>query len=300
MIERLQRLVRLAQKFGALAFPIRLLIGAFITLIAGSGLGVVAEYAAYRWALYYGIRPPLEGIPYLKLAVTGLTIFIFTAGAVVYALIYILASAILERMETLTGSFSTYARLVSRAIPRLNFFRRAVRFMLLYRRLTFASAFLTSVIVGLLISAVHYLVQFFNGVQEFESFEYLAVFILTLLAALLMWDRNVRIWLALISTALFTVAVPASFFHIDIYSNILRNLGYGGGLPIIVTVAEDKAATEDRTKVTGHLMLRTTTSLILFESIEQRMREIPLQHVLFIDHSAKSLHQRRPSLPLVE
>lgn len=300
MIERFQHLVRLAHKFGALAFPIRLLIGAFVTLIAGSGLGIVAEYAAYRWALYYGIRPPLEGIPYLKLAVTGLTIFIFAAGAAVYTLIYILASAILERMETFIRSFSSYARILGRASPRLIFIRRTFKLMPLYRRLSFASAFLTSVIFGLLVLAAHYLVQFFSGGQELNLLENIGVFTLALLASLLIWDRNVRVWLALISTAVFTVAVPTSFFHIDIYSNILRTLGYGGGLPITITVAEDKSATQDRTKVTGHLMLRTTTSLILFEPLEERVREIPLQHVLFIDHSARPLCQRKSSLPSLE
>jgi hypothetical protein len=93
------------QGYGALVFPLRLAVGGFVTLVAGTWLGFVAEYAAYRWAIYYGMRPPLEGIPYLKVAVTGLSVCILFGGAIVYALVHLAASAILRHIERLTESF---------------------------------------------------------------------------------------------------------------------------------------------------------------------------------------------------
>ncbi|MGJ0516691.1 MAG: hypothetical protein ACR65O_13190 [Methylomicrobium sp.] len=69
------------KKFISLSFPIKLIIGSIASVIAGPGVvSFVSEYASYYYALEIGVRPPLEGIPYLS-ATTALVSFIFALSA---------------------------------------------------------------------------------------------------------------------------------------------------------------------------------------------------------------------------
>ena len=75
-------------KYLGLALPIRLLLGGVISGLGGSGLvGFLSEYAAYSYAVFYGIRPPLEGIPYLRVAVTTATLVVFMGSAALFLLV---------------------------------------------------------------------------------------------------------------------------------------------------------------------------------------------------------------------
>jgi hypothetical protein len=59
-------------KYAGLVFPLKLLIGTVLGIALGPGfVGLLSEYATYYYAIDLGIRPPLEGIPYLKSAVTA-------------------------------------------------------------------------------------------------------------------------------------------------------------------------------------------------------------------------------------
>ena len=66
-----QRLQMLGKRILENAVPLKLAVGAILGIVTGPGLlGFLSEYATYRYSLYYGLRPPLEGIPYLRAAVT--------------------------------------------------------------------------------------------------------------------------------------------------------------------------------------------------------------------------------------
>lgn len=280
------------------ALPIRLAIGGLITLIAGTGFGFIAEYAAYSWAIYYGIRPPLEGIPYLKVAVTGLTVVIFFGGAIIYFLVHLAAGSLLNQASGLLNKLSGYERTIDNLLSARESLNVTNMMLEKFKSLRLATALLVSIGVALLFAALHTILWYFQKAQSTSGFELLGICTVIVLSLLLLWNKDSQTWFAIISVLVLTIGVPLAFFHVDSYSKLLRVLGYGGGLPIIVVVVEDTGGNRERTQVDGFLLLRTTSALLVYEPMRDRVREISLQQVLFLDHVARPLSQREPRLPL--
>jgi len=78
------RLVSWARSALQWSLPIKLAVGAIVGLIGGGFLGYNAEYATYNYAIQYGVRAPIEGIPYLKAAVTFGSFFLLLTGSLVF------------------------------------------------------------------------------------------------------------------------------------------------------------------------------------------------------------------------
>jgi preprotein translocase subunit SecE len=292
---KVQRVVDALRRYSTFAFPIRLMIGAVVTVVAGTGLGFIAEYASYSWAIYYGIRPPLEGIPYLKLAVSALTIAIFLGGALLYVAIHFAAGALLGYANVMFRQLDFYAGLVEKIAPKsgAKSIRGAMFARLRTLKATHAVAFAIFT-AGATFIGCRYLPSPMREDPYFSSLISTSTFVLVLM----LWNTRTQAWIALLAVVGLIAALPLSFFHVDFYSKLLRTLGYGGGLPVSVTVVEDPDSDRKRTVVEGFLMLRTTSAILLFDSKQSHIREIPLQQVLFIDHAAVRLSGRKPALPL--
>jgi hypothetical protein len=273
------------QGYGALVFPLRLAVGGFVTLVAGTWLGFVAEYAAYRWAIYYGMRPPLEGIPYLKVAVTGLSVSILFGGAIVYVLVRLAANTLLQYVERAPGAFGDFGQAVVDA------------FLEFYRNFSVGAVLAISFTVACLVGIGVYITQYIERNDFPVLTDAIGVALLSFFSMLLLWNRNVGVWLAFLAVAAVTIIIPVALFSVTVYDNLLRFLGYGGGLPVVVTVVEDPKEAHSRTELNGFLMLRTNSALLLFEPEKARIREIPLQQVLFLDHNAVPLAKRVPRVP---
>ena len=77
---------RAIERYLSWSLPVRLAVGVFASAVGGFGLGLISEYAAYRYAIHIGIRPPFEGIPYLRVSIASLTfIALFGGGAGVWS-----------------------------------------------------------------------------------------------------------------------------------------------------------------------------------------------------------------------
>lgn len=64
----------------SLSLPQRIISSLVVSLIAGPALvGFVSEYATYCYAVRSGVRPPVEGIPFLRASVTLACIFLSLA-----------------------------------------------------------------------------------------------------------------------------------------------------------------------------------------------------------------------------
>lgn len=70
----------------------KLLISSFLGAVGGAGfMGFISEYATYIYALNYGIRLPVEGVPYLKIAITTSSfMLLFFSGLSFFAIYLVL------------------------------------------------------------------------------------------------------------------------------------------------------------------------------------------------------------------
>ncbi len=63
-----------------------------LTVLGGSGLlGILSEFATYSYAIYYGFRPPVEGIPYLRVTITLVSFVLVIISMVTIIVIYLIA-----------------------------------------------------------------------------------------------------------------------------------------------------------------------------------------------------------------
>jgi len=294
---RFERFLSLIKRFSGFALPVRLLASAAVTLAAGTGLGFVAEYAAYSWAIYYGIRPPLEGIPYLRVAVTGLTVAVLFGGAVVYIAAQLAAHLLLDWLTKNVEKARDFGRSIEKLAPKTGAAGLIEAGLRWYRDRKVLGALVISGALAAAALLYVYYVDNLNASRPRELTPLVAVPLLVFVSMLLIWNTNTKYWISITAVLLVVLGGPVAFFHVEVYGNLLRALGYGGGSRVSVTVVEDPQSNAPRTVVSGYLMLRTTTALIVFESTTQRMREVPMQQVLFIDHSVTTLSDRPYRLP---
>lgn len=296
-IERLQHLV---EKYGGLALPARMAIGAMVSLVAGTGLGFFAEYAAYSWAIYYGIRPPLEGIPYLKLAVTTLTVTILLGGALVFGLVQAACGYVIGSFESYVEKVSTVEKITARFFPSLAG-QNVVTIAVARVREVRSSIAVPGAAVVALLSITPAL--FVTTKQEMSALplgrwlEFAALSLLIFFALILAWRPAARAWIAIAAVLFFVVSGPLALFNVHVYGELLRSLGYGGGLSVAVAVVEEKSDLNTKTRIVGSLLLRTTSALLIYQPAEGRVREIPLSQVIYVDHSAVPIRDRRLALP---
>jgi hypothetical protein len=293
----LNPLLQLVTRYGSLALPLRLLLGAAVTLLAGAGIGFFAEYAAYRWALYYGIRPPLEGIPYLRVAVTALTVGILVGGALIFALAHAACLYVLRQIDSYISQFQAIESVLLRFFPLTNGKAPLAVISCWYKSLRFHWALLISVLVAFTVFVIPLIFFRSTATSESDQNGIIALAIFCFLLLLLAWRAEARLWISLAVLLSFVVISPFTLFSVDIYTNLLQIFGYGGGLPITVALVEEKTEVSQKTLISGSLMLRTNSSLILFQQHPHRIREIPLNQIIFIDHEVGPVSKRKIILP---
>lgn len=290
----LNRFIAVIRRYSEFALPVRLAISAALTLAAGTGLGFVAEYAAYNWAMHYGLRPPLEGIPYLRVAVTALTFSILVGGAMAYLAARLLIAMFVEWVHKNVEHVQDVGESIEAAAPKTKAVINAV--VAWYRR----RAPLEAVVIAGLVSLLPLLYVLYVEAPAKNPPKLLQVcgmWVLFFCAMLLIWNVRVQYWIATAAVAIVIFVLPVALFNTEIYGHVLRGLGYGGGSAVSITVVEDPQSRASRTQVVGYLMLRTNSSLIVYERSSQRMREIPIEQVLFLDHAVTRLRDRTYDLP---
>ncbi|MFY1862145.1 hypothetical protein ACOTB5_29975 [Achromobacter xylosoxidans] len=83
------RIARFVKSFVQWSLPAKLLVTAIVGLLGGGFLGYNAEYATYNYAIQYGFRTPIEGIPYLRAAVTFGSFFLLLSGVAVFVTVWL-------------------------------------------------------------------------------------------------------------------------------------------------------------------------------------------------------------------
>jgi hypothetical protein len=280
---------------------VRLLISALASAVAGGYLGVLAEYGAYWYAYHYGIRPPLEGIPYIGLAVAGLTFAVLVGAALAFAVIYVSAEILLLVIHLQLKQGERTLTFVKRFVPdslreSLEEAETLVDFHNVIRSLSLGRIVLLALVLGAFVGGVVAVVLW--RASEFNLIPALIAGLLTGVIILLEWNRLVGVWLAIAAVGALLIVGPLLVFNVEWYGAALRELGYGGGVPVTVVLApSDNEANEQRPaeskdrasrKIRGALMLRTTEALILFDTTERIIREVPLDRVQHIDQALPS------------
>jgi hypothetical protein len=279
--------IQVLQGYGLLSVPIRFLIVAFVSALGGSGfIGLLSEFAAYRYALAANCRPPFEGIPYLRATVTATTFMLFVTAAAVFALTYLFVARIaaqIATLERLTKIFSLHLDSQTKIVTTL---LKPERLRELLDKLPWRWQ------IGILLGVPGFATIIATGIifllrrdtTELLQFSF-AAYLYTFLVTTLLYNPGLTKLYALLVAAFFIVAAPVLLFHVPTYSRLLASLRYGGGIPVVVELSTTDRPTG--TLEAGELVLRSSSALFLRDIKTRLVREIPMERVVGIQYSER-------------
>jgi len=257
-------------------------------------IGFLSEYATYAYALRIGIRPPLEGIPYLSATVTAGSLFIALSAAIVFMLTRMVAARIAGRIITLFRNVSESTNKI------------AVIFELLFKikitkteheeliekikSVSIKNALILSLVVSLGAGLIVYLVDTHIAVNNksdpLEAAIFVSVF--SFVAFLTLWRESAIWWVAIGASICFYALSFYLILSISHYSTFLRVVGYGGGSKVTV---ETLLNSGEIGSAEYYLLLRTSESLIALEADKVTVIEIPISKVSNIQYELGSQYR---------
>lgn len=260
-------------KASAWSLPTKLLCSGLIGTLAGSGTAsFLLEYATYGYAIYYGFRPPVEGIPHLRAAVVGGSFWLLTTGAAVAAGMIFLgqrSNAIpipSSRTKLRVGVVSAVLGVIVLVLP----------YACSYWEILSCRGH-DARILGIPLRGV---AGFFIGVSA---------------STLSMWRPSWSWWIAAAAVFSYYVSIVSILFSPEQHASMLRATGFGGGIP--VSVYMDSESRAQLQGIEGILMLRTSEYLVLFDEASRRFFELPTSRIRQISYSVNALAGKGEHLP---
>jgi hypothetical protein len=286
----LQSLRNLLKLVGGWSLPLKFLLSAALGAFAGAGvLGFFVEYATHSFALSYGFRPPVEGIPYLQATVTGGSFILLVTGAFIAAGLIALFQKRVQQAKPSSASANTAES------------KREVNGLRAFAILLGIVTVLLIAFAGIVIAVLTFACE----LHEFDSCRTLprnklipglaGAITGSVISALVSWRPRLVWWLSLGAVSVYYLVVVLLLFSPTKYAAFLRYTGFGGGLPVKVEV-ETKGDLPNM-EFDTHLMLRTSQTLIIYSKATQRFQEYPLNRIAQISYMTGGLHLQGSELP---
>jgi len=278
------------EKYAGLVLPLKLLIGTVLGIALGPGfVGFLSEYATYFYAIELGIRPPLEGIPYLKSAVTAGSLILTIVVATIFLISRVVASAIAEQLASYLSKVSSFINIIIKCARKLTFGRIEIPdyngndAIVKLKSLPPKLAILLSIFVA---------AGFFIGFYVFlrvkgdpnAVYAGVAVGIYVLVATITTWSKKAVKWVSFSSAIAFYLFSFILLFNASYYSSFLRGIGYGGGSKVTIFLKEDDSIYNE-----CFMILRTTKSVICMDNKSSTINEIPISKIHKISYEVSGL-----------
>lgn len=232
-------------------------------------LGLFAPVATAVYAMRYGFRVPVEGVPFL-------TITISTWSFIGFALTLSILSGtyyIIVQLDVLDKLFAIY----NDAIDTFSLKRRTISIGTRNRLLIIPSLILITtlfifplvfIIVLIKASAPTFLAIFISVIV---TMYFILFMISTMASATGRIDVNIQLILAPI-VILFMVV---SLFVPDTYGSFLRVIRYGGGIEINIDIGNGP----DTNRTDGYLLIQNNEVVILLLKDRKTVVEVPVRHI---------------------
>lgn len=254
--------------------PYAVQLRVLLIILGGTGLlGLVAEFATYSYAIYFGFRVPVEGVPYLRAAVTLVSFVSILLCILGFTVIYFLANVMLVSIDTLLVYFS---KLLGKN-EQLLF---SEIFSIIRTRPPLWLFFLCVVTSGLYASILTFVLpEPFNALSFIDIVNnsavlFFATFLTFMFVTVSVFIPKIIKNIAILAGAVSLIFIPALLFHADSYANFLRITGFGGGRLVSIEFRNDSES-QAREIAEGYLLLRTQTYTIIYEEIGNEVLEIP-------------------------
>lgn len=252
----------------------KLILGGFLGALGGSGyIGFLSEYATYYYAWDNSFRIPAEGSPYLKIAITSITFLIIVASSFVFVGFYAMVKMIVYFNKMIVPPQNLILQR-----PGVN---KSVKIAIIALNTPIKEEYLKRLLIW--VTIVLFLALMTIGIiaktqsASPDSLTYPALITLSSIATALyilplvaISYKKTLIPISISMSFIFIVASPLFLFNQSAYSTILRVIGYGGGVRVVIN-------NQNKPEYSS-LLLRTTDSIFIRQE-NQNAIEIPLSEV---------------------
>ena len=274
--------MRWIKGFIGLSLPLKLIVGSVVGAVAGPGVvAVMSEYASYVYALSIGVRPPLEGIPYLS-ATAALASLVL---AVLAAVVFVSTRWVISLMGgQVVGFVSDLLSIVDKGIDAYreaggNLFKKvsareslhSIRNLSLKKVIALAGGLSLAFIVAVRLMPLSL------SDADVRVFS-IVIPLYVVVAVFTIWSRSFAFFVAGSAVVAFYVLSLGALFDTENHREFLRLIGYGGEIPIQVEFGPNEGS------LSLSLSIRTTTALIGRPVGLNDVVEIPLSRVKSISY----------------
>jgi hypothetical protein len=273
--------MRIIEWFLNLTLPWRILLSAMMVFLGGPALiGFLSEYATYWYAINRGVRPPVEGIPYLSATVTFASLSIVLAVSIAFYLSRIIVRYFIGNVVV---SFDGYIKLPSMVLKML---KRLISFESKsldrtinqvdgitdkIRSVSPKSIIILSIVISLIVFGLTY--WRFSVIEDAKALEgAIAISVYSIALILSLWRQVVMQFIAFVSVVFFYVFSVSLLFNQDYYSEFLKVTGFGGGQVVFINLKDKSDPLE------MELILRSKDWFIGFSASGENL-EIPKEAV---------------------
>lgn len=282
--------------------PLKLLFGSLLTILGGAGfLGYISDYATYWYAMQAGFRTPLEGVPYLKAAVTFGSIFLLLTGGFLFALSIIMLSTLYSGVIyatkvmgfIITTPYSLLNKKGRRRIVLLvRLAKQSVKESTIGAQKKSLQYKITNVIfISIAIALISYNFLPYQGLTKTQmgliGLAYGSV------ASIVVFFPMARWPLSFAFTISYFVACIIILFQPLYYSWFLKSIGYGGEIYIRLEV-KDPILKQRIDNIETTLTLRTNDLYIVRDSKSNSFLEIPKDQAIFISYKVGTINNKKP------
>ena len=250
-------------------------------VLGGSSLlGIASEYATYWYAFQSGIRPPVEGIPYLAATVVLASVIVTSLVSSAFFLTRAGIGVFVHGMhQTIAGYLAMPAdywdwsmKWRKRKQPTPQFFQDLKKAPEELSQMPFRRAFSIVAVIAALFSSLGYIAA--RNDPKTDPFLLAAgLSFTTLLVGLTLWKKEVLQAVSALSAIGFYGYALALMFTPSAYATFLREIHFGGEIPVQVVLQEPSDVIEMT------LFLRSRDALIGRIADSTGTTEIPLQRV---------------------
>jgi len=292
-----QKLESALHAINAWSWPAKFLLGAAVSAFAGGGfLGFAIQNAAYYYALHFGFRPPVEGVPYLTAMVTVGSISLMLLSAL------IAASVIWSVRKISTTSSAMLARKQGHRAP------LGLLTQIQSMKFVYALPLLLLISTGISFVEVQLLAAWGNHIQlcswplllcsnqPRDSLPSLVgLLAINMIIGLMIW-RPSMVWvgtLALVGSQY--AAIASAALPPDGYARLLRMTGFGGGIEVSLELNSLDAGAP--VLIDANLLMRSSAHVYLYSPDLGVIREYPLSSIRQIRYKHGGLDSLQFTLP---
>ena len=263
-------MLNLINKYSDFNFFTKVIVLFIGSLSISTYIAFLTEYSTYYYAWQFGVRLPVEGMPYLKTTVT-LTSFLMIVSCIsIFILIFKLWNLNVAAWHSF-GNNNNFHGMISILV------KNGVQ------KSGWVIFFLASIFSSIFWGGLLGLIVFYTfGEEAYPKQIAVITGLLVLIHNISLWRPKLLIVFSLITSLIVFLAVPVMLFNTEIHSALLYQFGYGGKLPVIIKLPNNSNTSQ------VNLFLRTNSSLFIYSS-NNSIIEYPIMQIKYIEyHNDKS------------